>query len=337
MSLAGRSIKAGLAMILGALALAVAGSAEAVADSPPLTIGTVTVEDGTAIVTGVVENVDATLQADGAPLVVGPAGEFLTAVDLDAEALVLTLNEAPGRLVELRIPVDVLLATGGQGILNDLIDAGISIDAPIDGFRVVDGQMPVVEGRVLDRSSISVLEINGVSVLPRLGSNGTFSVVPGSSSSRESVTVVATGRNGVTQTNRYSTTSVRSTIATRSGTSVSAAGAQGLVITKVRLDTRRLAATKRFAVVVTVADRRGYLVRGASLRQTAMSRQLLVTGQVRAGFTNRLGQARFTYQVRPAGLTVAGKGFLTVTTRASTERSAASLRVKLRLPARSSR
>ena len=137
------------------------------------------------------------------------------------------LLESPTELVTIRIPLDVLLQTGGEGVLNDLVDAGISIDVPSEGFRIVDGEMPLVEGRVLNDSNLELLEVNGVDVLGQLGQNGLFSIdsrlVVVVSSSRETVTVVVTDRRGVSQTSTFTATRVKSTIATRAGTSVSAA------------------------------------------------------------------------------------------------------------------
>jgi hypothetical protein len=328
-----RAIRIAFATTVATLAFALVGGAGAVPHAPALTIGSVTIDGDAAVVTGVV-NAAADLEVNGVLVDVSDSGEFLAVVDLDAD-VVLALAGGHGEAIEIRIPVDVLLAIGGNGILDDLAAAGIEIDMPDGGFQIVDGQMPVVEGRVLDDSTLESLEINGVDVLRGLGQGGVFSIaLPGSSTSQpERVVVVATDRSGVSQTNRFATTNVTSAITTRAGTSVSAAGAQGVVISRVRLDTRQLAKTKRFGVVVTVKDRRGYLIRGAALRLLATPQRHLATGAVRAGFTSRLGQARFTYRLRSGAVATASKQFLTIATRASTPRASASLQVKLRLPA----
>lgn len=331
-----RTIKIAFATAVATLAFASAfvGGAGALLEAPPLTIGSVTIDGDAAVVTGVV-NAAADLEVNGIAVDVGDSGEFLAVVDLDADVVVLTLAGGPDEPIEIRIPVDLLVAIGGNGILDDLSAAGIEIDVPDGGFQIVDGQMPVVEGRVLDDSTLESLEINGVDVLNGLARDGLFSIaLPGSSTTQpERVVVVATDGSGVSQTNRFTTTNVTSAITTRAGTSVSAAGARGVVVSKLRLDTRQLAKTKRFGVMVTVKDRRGYLIRGAALRLRGTPQSHLATGAVRAGFTNRIGQARFTYRLRPGAVATASKKFLTIATRASTPRASTSRQVKLRLPA----
>ena len=68
--------------------------------------------------------------------------------------------------------------TRSEGVLNDLVDARISIDRPADGFRIVDGEMPVVEGRVLDDSNLEALEANGIDILGDLGDDRLTSLDP---------------------------------------------------------------------------------------------------------------------------------------------------------------
>jgi len=198
--------------------------------------------------------------------------------------------------------------------------------------------MPLVEGRVLNDSNLELLEVNGVDVLSRTGQDGLFSISLGSSSSsssRETVTVVVSDRRGVSQTSIFTATRVKSTIATRVGTSVSAAGARGIVIARIALDKRLLTTPKKqLHVLVTVKDRRGYLIRGASLRLRAMPSKNVANGMLRAGFTNRFGKAQFRYTVRANAMTGGPAKWLTVATRAATPKASASKRVQLRLPAR---
>ena len=323
-------IRLGLALVLVALAVAVAGSQQAEAISVPVLIDAVTVEDGVAFVTGTVDA--ALVEVNGQVVQIGEDGSFSAPLDLSADALVLEILESPDELVTVRVPIDVLLANGGEGILNDLIAAGITIDRPADGFTIVDGEMALVEGRVLNDSNLELLEVNGVNVLSDLGDDGLFSIDLGSSSStsRETVTVVATDRRGVSQTSTFTTTSVKSTIATRAGTSVSAAGARGIVIAKVAFDKRFLRSANHVRVLVTVKDRRGYLIRGASLRLLAMPSKHVANGALRAGFTNRVGKAQFGFRLRTSAFK---GGLLTIATRATTPKSTATRKVALRLPA----
>jgi Glucodextranase, domain B len=320
-------LAAALAMIAVALA---AGSQTARALSAPVLIDGVTVEDGIATVTGSA-NADL-VEVNGQVVRVGDDGTFKAEVDLAAGALVVTVQESPTVTVSIQIPIQVLVASGGEGLLDDLIDAGISIDVPPEGWRVVDGQMPLVEGRILNGSHLELLEVNGVDILSRLGRDGLFSIDTGSASSSRNVEVVATDRSGVTQTSTFRTTRVRSTIATHAGTSVSAAGAQGIVIAKITTDKHLLRPARLLGLVVTVKDRRGYLIRGASLRMRALPSRHVANGALRAGFTNRVGRARFAYHMRASALAGKESKLLTITVRAATPKSSATTWVALRLP-----
>jgi hypothetical protein len=325
-----------VAAAIAATGLALAGSGGAFVDTSALAITNIVIEDGVAFVSGVVDDTTADLEINGVPIDIDQTGDFLANVDLVGNELVLELVEASTESTEIRIPVDVLVANGSEGVLNDLLGAGIEINAPIDGFEVVDNQMPVVVGQVLDASNLSVLEVNGTDVLSHLDANGWFSIFSprySSSGGTHYVVITAVDRRGVTQTNRYATRTVSSAIRTRAGTSVSAAGAQGIRIAKVRLDAKSLKKNRRLGVLVTVKDTRGFLIRGASLRLRAMPAGALATGAVRAGFTNSLGQARFTYRLRAGMLAAKLPKFLTVATQASTPAARTTLQVRLRLPA----
>ncbi len=287
-----------LTTILAGACLALAGGTVAARPAPPLTIDGVAIDDGVAVVTGAVADPQSSLEANGAPVTVEDSGAFVTSVDLGlTRALVLSLAGAPGETITIRIPVAVLSSNSGNGILDDLVDAGIAIDVPVEGFRIVDGQMPRIDGSVLNGSKLTALEVNGVDVLDDLGSDGAFSILAPRSPASHSVNVVAVDRQGLSQKTSFRTTTVRSVIRTRAGTSVSAAGARGLVITKLRFDKSRLLKTRHLRVVVTVKDRRGYLVRGASMRLVATPRNRIADGSMRTGFTNGLGKTSITYRL----------------------------------------
>lgn len=322
-------------IVLATLAVALAGAQSARAISVPVLIDTVTVGDGVAVVTG---TVDADLvEVNGQAVVIGDDGAFRAEVDVDVDAFVLDLLGSENEAVSIRIPIQVLLSTGGDGVLDGLLDAGISIDVPSGGFQVVDGERPVVEGRVLDGSTLEKLEVNGRDVLGELGDNGLFSVnlgsSPSSSTRRETVTIVATDHRGVSQTSTFKATSVKSTIGTRAGTSVSAAGARGIVISRIAFDKRFLGTAKHVRVLVTVKDRRGYLIRGALLRLRALPAKHVANGAVRAGFTNRIGKAQFGYRLRQSAFTGTSTKVMTFAARAATPKASTTKRFVLRLPA----
>jgi hypothetical protein len=329
------SLRLALAGLLGVLALAVGGGAGAALPAPPITIATVAIGDGTAVVNGTVADANATLQINGSPVAVAQSGGFQATVDLGAATdLVVALGGRPGEATVIRVPLAVIARTHGMGVLNHLLNAGIQLDVPADGFQVVDGQMPLIEGRLLNGRELAALEINGVDALGSLEPSGRFSIVLGGSSpGQDHVTVVATDKDGVSQTSSFVTTRVSSVIRTTAGTSVSAAGAKGLRIAKVKLDTRKLASTKRFGIVVTIKDKRGFLVRGATVRLRALPSSTFADGSLRAGFTNRLGTAQFWYRLSRSAVAKAAPQTLAVGTKASTPTAHANLVVKLRLPA----
>jgi hypothetical protein len=327
-----RFIRLCLAITLTTLAVSLAGSQSAQALFAPVLIDGVTVEDGVAFVTGTVDA--EVVEINGNPVDVADDGTFLAAIDLSRNTLVLDVLGSAGENVTLAVPVDVLLASGGEGVLDDLIAAGISIDVPVDGFLILDGELPLVEGRVLDGSTLASLTINGHDVLRILGPDGFFSIDLGSSSSsRETITVVATDRSGVSQTSTFRVTRATSAISTRAGTSVSAAGARGIRIVKVALDKRFLKPAKYLGVVVTAKDQRGFLIRGAALRLRAMPAKHVANGASKAGFTNRVGKGRFAYRLAASAFKGKPAQHLTIWTRAATPKYSAAKKVTLRLPA----
>jgi hypothetical protein len=328
-----RDMVFGLGMAFATVAAAMAGGAQvAGAALPPVLLESVTVSDGKAVVSGSV-NAGAVLEVNGQGVDVGATGDFRAVVDLDAEAVVLTLAKAHGETVTVAIPTRVLLLTGGEGVLDALADAGISIDVPADGFTIVDGQWSSITGRVLDASNLAGLTVNGEAVLDDLGRFGGFSVqLPSSSNPPSQVTYRAVDRQGVSQTSTFPTTRVRSVISTRAGLSVSAAGARGVVIANIRFEKSRLTNAKPLRVNVTVKDRRGYLIRGAGVRLVVTPGRYVANGSARTGFTSRLGQAKFSFRLRGGAFSGATARYLALVTNASTPTACAKRKVVLRLP-----
>jgi hypothetical protein len=330
-------VRLGAIVLLLTLALALAGGARALDSPPAITLGSIAVVDGNAVVTGTVDvdaNVDADLTVNGSAVQVDASGNFSANVDLNGRPLlVISLGGLPDETIILSIPLDVAIRLGGDHVLDALVGAEISIDVPEKGFQIVDGQMPTVSGEVLREDNLGSLTINGRDALRSLRSDGTFSLQPPAAGSEEQVIVRATDKNGVSQTSAFSLTRVRSAIRTRAGTSVSAAGAQGIVIAKVRIGKRDLESKKRLAVLVRVKDKRAFLVRGAAVRlTTAPSRYLVGGASARVGFTNRLGQARFAVRLERGALTGRTCRHLAISVRASTPTASARKKMSLRLP-----
>jgi hypothetical protein len=325
--------RTGLAAALTILALALVGGARADLAAPTITIGTISVADGTVTLDGAVDENGAwaLLQINGQPVGVDATGAFSAVVDLEGDRQIVLTLTGQDETAKITIPLTAL-GSPGTDPLALLNDAGISVDVPENGFEVVDGKPPVVTGSVANEKSLTSLTVNGKDALVQMGQGGTFAVPAQGASSQSGVTVVATDTRGVSQTSTFSVTNVRSTIRTRAGTSVSAAGARGILIAKVRFDKRNLRTAKRLGVVVTVKDRRGFLIRGAALRLNGKPLRYLANGSARAGFTNRIGKARFTYRLHSRAFANCGCTKCTLRVRASTPSASKTKWVRLRLP-----
>ena len=70
---------------------------EPTSSAPSLTVGSITIEDGTAVVTGAVDDVNALLEINGALVDIDDAGNFLAVVDLDADVARALARRAPRR------------------------------------------------------------------------------------------------------------------------------------------------------------------------------------------------------------------------------------------------
>jgi hypothetical protein len=325
-----RRFAALLVLVLTAVALGMSGGARADLGVPLIELDVLSVENGAAVVSGTIDTDG--LEIEGVPVVVDASGRFTAKVDLagdDAQVSVSFVGES-GEDILLRIPL-ALLGNGGSpdALLGDLFGSGITIEVPPDGFQVVDGEMPTVEGRVLESDRLSSLTVNGREVLHLLGPGGTFSTQPPANSS-QTIVVTATDRAGTSQTSTFRTASA---IGTRTATTVSAASAQGIRIVKLRIDRSKLRSKGLVGVVATVKDRRGLLIRDAAVRLTGNPARLVKNGPVRAGFTNRFGKAAFRLALKKQEVATYKRGFFVMTVRAKTPRAAATKRALLRLPA----
>ena len=107
-----------LTIVLATLAVALAGAQAARAISAPVLIDAVTVENGVATITGFVDA--EVVEVNGQLIDVGDGGAFSAPVDLTQNAVVIEVLKSPNETVTIRVPLDVLLANGGEGVLNDL-------------------------------------------------------------------------------------------------------------------------------------------------------------------------------------------------------------------------
>jgi hypothetical protein len=320
--------------LASALVLLLAPPAEPQDAGPIVSLGPVSVANGTATLSGSLSGTPSAgyqLHVNGQPLGVNADGTFSGTVDLAGQS-VLTLtarNPHSGETVTTQIPLSTNVVGPGGVIPGTILDAlkraGISLTIPPGGFVSLDGLPIGVEGRVADRDQLAALKVNGVDVLDKLQSNGTFSqMVPGSS--RE-VSVTATDRQGVSQTTTFGVTPTSSVISTAAGPSVAAASADGIKITKIRYITKTVRAKKRFRMIVTVKDNRGRLIRNATIRVRPKLKRFVV-GNQRTKKSSKIGQANFLVLIRKAAL---GRRLFMITV-AQTPRAKAQKTTSVRLP-----
>jgi hypothetical protein len=328
----------GVAALGAALALTLAPSGRPLDPAPLLSLGPVSIGGGTATLSGSVTGAPAAgyqLHVNGQPLGVNADGTFAGTVDLAGQSVlsVTARNPLSGETVTTQIPLtNNLVGPGGLisgTVLDALRRAGISLTIPEGGFASVDALPIRVAGSVLDRDELAGLKVNGVDVLDKVASNGSFTqMVPGTS---RDVSVTATDRQGVSQTTSFGVAPMSSVIRTTVGPSVAAVGADGLVIAKVRYLTRTARALKRFRMMVTVTDRRGRLVRNATVRvrpTSVQARKRFVVGNQRTKRSSRTGQANFLVLVRKHAL---GKRLFMITA-AQTPSARAQKTTSVRLP-----
>jgi hypothetical protein len=330
----GRSLLTGVVLAaLASLCLTLASATTAQVTPPPITLGPITVGNEVATVSGTVggtPTATATVTVNGQPLGLNAGGTFAGTVNLAGQSsLSVGLTDPSGQAFTLNVPLS-LAGPGGviaPNVLDALRNAGISVTVPPGGFQILDGTPTTITGSVLNPGGLSSLTINGTPAQP--GQNGSFSqTLPGST--RE-VTVVATDRQGVSQTSTFPVDQLTSTIRTVAGTSVSALGARGLRIASVRYITKGVKAKKRLTAIVTVKDTRGFVVRDAIVRFRAasfQSRAILGGQQVKT--SSRLGRANFLVRLRPASFPKAKRLF--TLTMARTPAASARKQTSVRLP-----
>jgi hypothetical protein len=311
--------------VFAALALLVTPSARPDLTPPLVNLGPVTVANGTATLSGTIGGPaegSLKLSVNGQPLSLDAAGNFAGSVSLNGQSSInLALrNPLTGDTFETRIPLT--LAVGGvipPGVLSAIEQAGVSLLKAVG----LDGKPVDVEGQVLDAGQLASLKVNGVDALGLLQGR-TFGIqLPGTT---KEVTVSVTDKQGVSQSSTYG---VQHLLSTPQGTSVSAAEALGVRIASVRYYTKRAAKTHRVRMIVTLKDRRGYLVRGATV-QVRSAKAGRTIGRQKAKRTSRLGRAGFVVRIRTRAL---GRRLVMVTT-ARTPTATAKKTTSAKLPRR---
>jgi hypothetical protein len=303
-----------LLMALLAACFALTAPAAQAAD-PLVTIGPVTVADGSARLSGNVgpsPSLVADLTLNGQPVGVGADGRFTATVDLHGQtALALSYrNPLTGQVTSLSVPLANL--------------AGLNLpQLP----STLDGGPLTFAGQVLNRDQLVSLTVNGADVLGLVGPDGLLSL-PLAEGVRE-ITTMLTDTNGNVTTHSFR---VLELFTGAAGTAISARTATGIRFSSMRFFTKGVKRTQRLKLKVVVRDQNGYLVRGLKVKA-----QSVPGGKLRAGkYALKTGKAgRATFVLKPK-LRVFGKK-LTIKASAATALSRTQKQTSTRLPQRAGR
>jgi hypothetical protein len=135
-----------------------------------------------------------------------------------------------------------------------------------------------------------------------LGLSGSSLVVPTEAVCAASAGGTTSVTNSTNSTNTSNSTNSSSASSSSGGSTaagaVSAADAVGLRIVRVRTNLNRVRATKRFRLFVTLKDRRGLLVRGATVSVGRVPGRTATAAGVRVVKTNKAGTALVAVRVK---------------------------------------
>jgi hypothetical protein len=285
--------------VIAALAILVLVPAASPSSQPLVTLGTITVANGSAALTGTLgsQAAHSTVTLNGQPLAVNTSGTFSGTASVNgAEAIDLAISQpTTGVATHFQIPLQGQTVIPGS-VLDTLTQAGLSVLQP----TVTRGQPVTVSGSVADGSRLVGLEVNGVDVLGQAQQGGSFSVqLPGDTGQ---VQVAASDLNGTTEVIQAPVFKPFST------STVSARNAIGIRIVKIRYIRKGVLRTHRIRMIVTVRDRGGRLIRGATIRVTAKGHRL--ARRPHAARSGAQGRATIALRVNQSAY---GKRLVTVT------------------------
>jgi hypothetical protein len=293
--------------------------AASTASQPLVTLGTITVANGTAAVTGTLgsQAAGSTVTVNGQPLAVNTSGTFAGTANLNgAQSIDLGIsNPATGVGTNFQIPVQGQSVISGS-VIDQVTQAGLSLVQP----TATPGRPVTVRGSVADGSGLAALEVNGVDALGQAQQGGSFTVeLPGNTGE---VQVKASGVNGTSEVINAPVFRPFST------STVSARDAVGLRIAKIGYIRKGVLRSHRIRMIVTVRDRRGRLIRGATIRVTAKAYKL--ARRPRATHSGSKGRATIPLRVSSSAY---GKRLVTVTV-AKTPHAKARKQSAVRVPAK---
>ena len=304
---------------IAALTTTVLVPAAASSSQPPVTLGTITVANGTAAVWGTLgsQATGSRVTVNGQPLAVNTGGTFAGTASLNgAEAIDLGISQpATAVSTHYQIPVQGQSLIPGS-VIDSLTQAGLSVLQP----TVTPGQPVTVSGSLAGGSGLAGLSVNGVDALGQAQRGGSFTVqLPGDTGQ---VQVKASGMNGTTEVINAPVFRPFST------STVSARNAIGIRIAKIRYIRKGVARTHRLRMIVTVRDQRGRLIRGAAIRVTSKGHKL--ARRPKATRSGARGLATIALRVNGSAY---GKRLVTVTV-ARTPHAKAQKRSSVRIPAK---
>lgn len=278
---------------IAALLLATGARADSI---QPVTVGPIIVANGMLVANaGAGMPVNAAVTVNGQPASLDANGKIVAKVNLTGKSslTIAVTDPATGRTTSTTIPVS-LIGPGGlipATVFDQLKQSSVTLDVPPGGFAALANKSVHVSGSVANKGMLSALTIDGIDALSLLRPDGTFTAaVPGTN---KYVVVSATDHNGIMASDSYRLKRMSSVVA--------AASAQGIKIARVRYSTRRVRARKRVALVITVKDNRGLLIRGAKVAvRPAAFQHKLVRGKHAAKRTNKAGRVTFVLRLRAA-------------------------------------
>jgi hypothetical protein len=323
-----------VAVLLGCSVALLTAAAAGADDVQPVTVGPVIVANGTvtAIGSGGGSLQNATVTVNGQPASVEADGTIVANVDLTGQSTltIAATDPATGQTTTTTIPVS-LIGPGGiipASVLDDLKNAGVTVNVPPGGFAALPGTPVQVSGSVADKGTLGGLTVNGTDAMSLLQPDGTFAVsVPGTD---KTVVVTATDKEGAAESTGFKITPLTGS-ATATSTSVAANAADGVRIVKVGYATKGVKAHKRIRVTLTVKDKQGRFIQGAKVGiRAAKFQHRLVVHAPTAKLTNKSGKVTFTLRLRAARFTHRRK-LHTVAT-ATTRTAKTARRTLIRLP-----
>lgn len=270
---------------------------------------------------------DVRVSVNGSPIAVSARGTFSASTNVAANGgITVEAGElSAGITYSISIPASAIPSNGVRAdALVQLRSDAVTLMLPPDGFTIVDGVGIEASVHVAHIDGIVRLSLNGTNLLARLragsssgsSSSGTAgSARPGTkpapgkvagkarpashtatahvSGSAKSVKLTVTASNGASQTTSVRIERISSVVRIGRQLTISAFGARGIRIAKVAFNRNSVHTTGRLGIVVTVVDRRNYLVRDAVVMLQPYAHRPTVAGSS-AQMSDFLGRAKFS-------------------------------------------